>query len=392
MKQGFVPLGERMADRGQSLPVFIDRLPLRWLRRLLPSGRGLVILVPYAWLMAFFVIPFVIVAKISVSEQATAMPPYTEIVRPVASGQLSFATRKPAPAAPAAATNTNASGASSTAGSGMMAGAGTDQPSSSDESSDQPAIAGGPPEDVEGGYYIKLNWDNYDYLFTDALYYKAGKNAVFTALVSTILCLLIGFPMAYGIARAPTTWRSTLLMLIILPFWTSFLIRVYAWMGILKNNGLINNFLIWLGVIHDPIPMMNTNFAVFIGIVYSYLPFMILPLYSTLEKMDLSLLEAASDLGCRPWKAFLQITVPLAMPGIIAGSMLVFIPAVGEYVIPELLGGPDSLMIGRILSNEFFANRDWPVASAVAMAILIILVIPIVVFQHYQNKQAEAEA
>ena len=381
MRQGYVQLGERMADRGRSLPVLIDRLPLRWLRRLLPSGRSLVILVPYAWLMAFFVIPFVIVAKISVSDQATAMPPYTEIVRPVASGQLSFAIRRPAPAAPAATTTTNG---------GTSAGA--EQSNSSAESSDQPAIAGGPPEDVDGGYYIKLNWDNYDYLFTDALYYKAGKNAVFTALVSTILCLLIGFPMAYGIARAPTTWRSTLLMLIILPFWTSFLIRVYAWMGILKNNGLINNFLIWLGVIHDPIPMMNTNFAVFIGIVYSYLPFMILPLYSTLEKMDLSLLEAASDLGCRPWKAFLQITVPLAMPGIIAGSMLVFIPAVGEYVIPELLGGPDSLMIGRILSNEFFANRDWPVASAVAMAILIILVIPIVVFQHYQNKQAEAEA
>jgi putrescine transport system permease protein len=237
---------------------------------------------------------------------------------------------------------------------------------------------------------IKLNWDNG--FFSDNLYYKAGKNAVFTAFISTLLCLLIGFPMAYGIARSPTTWRSTLLMLVILPFWTSFLIRVYAWMGILKNNGLINNFLIWLGVINDPIPMMNTNFAVFIGIVYSYLPFMILPLYSTLEKMDLSLLEAAEDLGCRPWKAFLQITVPLAMPGIIAGSMLVFIPCVGEYVIPELLGGPDSLMIGRILSNEFFSNRDWPVASAVAMAILIILLIPSVVFQHYQNKQADAGA
>ena len=159
---------------------------------------------------------------------------------------------------------------------------------------------------MEGGLYIKLNWDNYSYLFSDNLYYKAGKNAVFTTFISTLLCLLIGFPMAYGIARSPTTWRSTLLMLVILPFWTSFLIRVYAWMGILKNNGLINNFLIWLGVIHDPIPMMNTNFAVFIGIVYSYLPFMILPLYSTLEKMDLSLLEAAEDLDAGPGRPFFR--------------------------------------------------------------------------------------
>jgi len=376
MRSGYIPLGERMSDQGRFIPLLLDRIPpLRWLRRLLPSGQSLVILVPYAWLLAFFVVPFVIVAKISVSDQATAMPPYTEIVRSVASGQLSFAGGKQAPGAAAETAPAVPATTSGDAG-----------------DAEQPAIAGGPPEDVEGGLYVKLNWDNYGYLFSDNLYYKAGKNAVFTAFISTLLCLLIGFPMAYGIARSPTTWRSTLLMLIILPFWTSFLIRVYAWMGILKNNGLINNFLIWLGVINDPIPMMNTNFAVFIGIVYSYLPFMILPLYSTLEKMDLSLLEAAEDLGCRPWKAFLQITVPLAMPGIIAGSMLVFIPAVGEYVIPELLGGPDSLMIGRILSNEFFSNRDWPVASAVAMAILIILVIPIVVFQHYQNKQAEAGA
>jgi len=376
MRSGYIPWGERMSDQGRFIPLLLDRIPpLRWLRRLFPSGQSLVILVPYLWLLAFFVVPFVIVAKISVSDQATAMPPYTEIVRSVASGQLSFATGRPAPAAAAQPAPAQPAASSDDAG---------------DE--EQATVAGGPPEDVEGGLYVKLNWDNYGYLFSDNLYYKAGKNAVFTAFISTVLCLLIGFPMAYGIARSPTTWRSTLLMLIILPFWTSFLIRVYAWMGILKNNGLINNFLIWLGVINDPIPMMNTNFAVFIGIVYSYLPFMILPLYSTLEKMDLSLLEAAEDLGCRPWKAFLQITVPLAMPGIIAGSMLVFIPAVGEYVIPELLGGPDSLMIGRILSNEFFSNRDWHVASAVAMAILIILVIPIVIFQHYQNKQAEAGA
>jgi len=274
MRSGYVPLGERMSDRGRFIPLLLDRIPpLRWLRRLLPSGKSLVILVPYLWLLAFFVVPFVIVAKISLSDQATAMPPYTEIVRSVASGQVSFVGGKAPYSVPTETAPAEPAASSDDAGAGA-----------------QPAIAGGPPEDVEGGLYIKLNWDNYGYLFDDNLYYKAGKNAVFTAFISTLLCLLIGFPMAYGIARSPTTWRSTLLMLIILPFWTSFLIRVYAWMGILKNNGLINNFLIWLGVINDPIPMMNTNFAVFIGIVYSYLPFMILPLYSTLEKMDLSLL------------------------------------------------------------------------------------------------------
>jgi putrescine transport system permease protein len=375
-----VPWGEWMSSGTRFITLLANRLPpLRWLLRLLPSGRGIVILVPYLWLVAFFLIPFIIVAKISLSESVTAQPPYTEIVRWVAGGQVSFAApEKPGDAvdatgaAPAAATQTSSEQGS------------VDAPDQSAE------IKGGPPEDVSGGFYVKFNWDNYDYLFSDALYFKAAKNAVFTAFISTVICLLIGFPMAYGIARSPTAWRGTLLMLIILPFWTSFLIRVYAWIGILKNNGIINNILIWLGVINDPLPMMNTNFAVFIGIVYSYLPFMILPLYSTLEKMDLSLLEAAQDLGCRPWKAFLQITVPLALPGVIAGSMLVFIPAVGEYVIPELLGGPDSLMIGRVLSNEFFSNRDWPVASAVAIAILVLLVIPIVVFQYFQNKQQEA--
>jgi putrescine transport system permease protein len=375
-----VPWGEWMSSGTRFINLLADRLPpLRWLLRLAPSGRGIVILVPYLWLVAFFLIPFIIVAKISLSESVTAQPPYTEIVRRVAGGQVSFAApEKPGDAGdttgavPAAPTQTSSAQGS------------VDAPDQSAE------IKGGPPEDVSGGFYVKFNWDNYDYLFSDALYFKAAKNAVFTAFISTVICLLIGFPMAYGIARSPTAWRGTLLMLIILPFWTSFLIRVYAWIGILKNNGIINNILISLGMINDPLPMMNTNFAVFIGIVYSYLPFMILPLYSTLEKMDISLLEAAQDLGCRPWKAFLQITVPLALPGVIAGSMLVFIPAVGEYVIPELLGGPDSLMIGRVLSNEFFSNRDWPVASAVAIAILVLLVIPIVVFQYFQNRQQEA--
>ena len=180
-------------------------------------------------------------------------------------------------------------------------------------------------------------------------------------------------------------------MLVILPFWTSFLIRVYAWIGLLKNNGLINEVLIWLHIIGSPLNMMNTNFAVYLGIVYSYLPFMILPLYANLEKMDMSLIEAATDLGCRPLKAFFLITVPLSFPGIVAGSMLVFIPAVGEYVIPELLGGPSSLMIGAVLYNEFFSNRDWPTASAVAVAILVALVGPLMIYQKVQDKELEKE-
>ena len=209
------------------------------------------------------------------------------------------------------------------------------------------------------------------------------------ALISTIVCLLIGYPMAYAIARANPAYRNTLLLLIILPFWTSFLLRVYAWIGLLKNNGLVNNILLQLGIIDQPIVMMQTDFAVYLGIVYSYLPFMILPLYANLEKLDWTLLEAASDLGCKPIKAFFKVTLPLSVPGIIAGAMLVFIPAVGEFVIPALLGGPDTLMIGRVLWDEFFGNRDWPVASAVAIAMLIFLVVPIMFFRHYQGKELE---
>jgi putrescine transport system permease protein len=208
--------------------------------------------------------------------------------------------------------------------------------------------------------------------------------------VSTILCLLIGYPMAYGIARSKPSWRNLLLLLVMLPFWTSFLLRVYAWIGILKNNGVINNFLMWLGIIDEPIVMLQTNFAVYIGIVYSYLPFMVLPLYTAIEKLDLSLLEAAADLGCRPVKAFFRITVPLTKNGIVAGCMLVFIPAVGEFVIPALLGGPGSLMIGRVLWEEFFNNRDWPIASAVAIAMLLLLVIPIMILQRFQGQQLGA--
>jgi putrescine transport system permease protein len=196
--------------------------------------------------------------------------------------------------------------------------------------------------------------------------------------------------MAYAIARANAAWKNLLLMLIILPFWTSFLLRVYAWIGLLKSNGVINNVLLALGVIHEPLTLMQTDFAVYVGIVYSYLPFMILPLYANLEKHDMTLLEAAADLGARPWRAFLRVTLPLSVPGILAGCLLVFIPAVGEYVIPSLLGRTDQLMIGRVLSDEFFANRDWPVASAVAILILILLVVPIMLFQRVQKSELEA--
>ena len=244
----------------------------------------------------------------------------------------------------------------------------------------------------DGGTFCLNISESYGRLFDDALYIKAYLNSLQVAALSTVICLLIGYPMAYGMARCSHSTRNILLMLIILPFWTSFLIRVYAWIGLLKNNGLINEILLSLNIIDTPLNMMNTNFAVYLGIVYSYLPFMILPLYANLEKMDISLLEAATDLGCKPLKAFFLITVPLSFPGIVAGSMLVFIPAVGEYVIPELLGGPSSLMIGRVLVNEFFSNRDWPTASAVAVAILLALVVPLMIYQKYQDKELEKES
>jgi len=234
---------------------------------------------------------------------------------------------------------------------------------------------------------LRVNLGNYAFLATDSLYISSYLYSLKVAAVSTLWCLLLGYPMAYGIARAAPATRSLLLMLVILPFWTSFLLRVYAWIGLLKNNGVINNLLMKLGLIHQPIVMMQTDFAVYIGIVYSYLPFMILPLYANLEKHDRTLLEAAADLGARPWKAFLRITLPLSKPGIVAGALLVFIPAVGEYVIPSLLGRSDQLMIGRVLSDEFFENRDWPVASAVAIAMLLLLVVPIIIFQRQQGRE-----
>lgn len=278
------------------------------------------------WLIVLFLIPFIIVFKISFAEVRLAMPPYTPLLEWL-NGRL---------------------------------------------------VA------------VKLNFSNYHYLFTDALYVSSYLYSLKVAAVSTLLCLLLGYPMAYSIARASPTSRNVLLMLIVLPFWTSFLLRVYAWIGLLKTNGVINNVLMGLGIIHEPLTMLQTDFAVYIGIVYSYLPFMILPLYSNLEKHDLTLIEAAADLGARPFTVFRRITLPQSMPGIIAGSLLVFIPAVGEYVIPSLLGRTDQLMIGRVLSDEFFENRDWPVASSVTIFMLALLVVPIMLFQRFEKRTLEA--
>ncbi len=289
----------------------------------------LVIIVPYLWLLFFFLVPFVIVFKISLSQSAISMPPYTPV--------LDF----------------------SSGWSGFV------------------------------GKLKQLSFDNYLWLTQDALYFKAYLSSVVIAGISTILTLLVGYPIAYGMARAPATIRPTLLMLMILPFWTSFLIRVYAWIGILKPEGLLNQLLLSLHVISEPLVILNTYTAIFIGIVYSYLPFMVLPLYSSLEKMDYSLIEAAKDLGCPPTSAFWKITFPLSLPGVIAGCLLVFIPAVGEFVIPDLLGGSQTLMIGRTLWNEFFSNRDWPVSSAVAVILLLLLIVPIMIFQQAQARAQE---
>lgn len=289
------------------------------------------IIVPYLWLLVFFLVPFLIVFKISLSFTAISMPPYT------------------------------------------------------------------PTFDLSEGWAAfteslsELSFENYLWLRDDALYFNAYLTSVGIAAVSTFLALLIGYPMAYAMARAPDSLRPLLLMLVILPFWTSFLIRVYAWIGILKPEGLLNQFLLWLGIIDAPLVITGTYAAIYIGIVYSYLPFMVLPLYATLEKMDFSLIEAAQDLGSTPAGAFWKITVPLSVPGIVAGCMLVFIPAVGEFVIPDLLGGSQTLMIGKTLWNEFFANRDWPVASAVAIVLLLVLVVPIMFFQQAQAKAQERD-
>jgi putrescine transport system permease protein len=290
----------------------------------------IVIAVPYLWLLIFFLAPFVIVFKISLSEPTIAMPPYTPVFD------------------------------WSEGVSGLLA-----------------ALR-------------ELTVSNYLWLTQDALYVNAYISSLIIAAVSTVITLLVGFPLAYGMARASPALRPVLLMLVILPFWTSFLIRVYAWIGILKPEGLLNQFLFFIGVIDQPLIILNTNTAIYIGIVYSYLPFMVLPLYATLEKMDYSLIEAAQDLGCTPISAFWKITVPLSAPGIVAGCLLVFIPAVGEFVIPDLLGGSRTLMIGKTLWDEFFSNRDWPVSSAVAVVLLLLLVVPIMLFQRAQARAQES--
>jgi putrescine transport system permease protein len=235
----------------------------------------------------------------------------------------------------------------------------------------------------------RITLDNYTFLLTDKLYIVTYLKSVFMAAVATILCLMLGFPMAYGIARAETSTRNILLLLIILPFWISFLLRVFAWMGLLNNYGVINNVLLWLGVIEQPLQLIYTDLAIYLGLVYSYLPFMVLPLYATLERMDPDLVEASQDLGASPSQAFRDTTWPLARPGVIAGCLLVFIPAMGEYVIPYLLGGPESLMIGRVLFDEFFVNRDWPLASSVAIVLLMLLVVPIVFLQRNRREEVE---
>ena len=235
---------------------------------------------------------------------------------------------------------------------------------------------------------MHATFENYTFLFQDGYYGIIYLSSLKMAAIGTLLCLLLGYPMAYYIARQPPRRRQLLLLAVILPFWISFLLRVYAWIGLLNNRGVINHFLIWIGVIHQPLPMLYNDFAVYLGIVYSYLPFMILPLYANLERLDLDLLDAAADLGARRWQAFLDVTLPLSVPGIIGGCLLVFIPAVGEFTIPALLGGADTLMIGRVLWDEFFINRDWPVASAVSVVLLLLLVAPIMWFQRAAEPRA----
>jgi len=285
--------------------------------------RRAVLILPFAWLLLFFLAPFFIVLKISVAESAIGVPPYTPLILVDA-----------------------------------------------------------------GGWHLHLSLGSYDFLISDSLYLRAYLDALKFAAVSTLACLLLGYPLAYGIVRAPQRWRGALLLVVILPFWTSFLIRVYAWIGLLKGNGLINNTLLALGLVDQPLTLLNNAFAVYVGIDDSYLPFMVLPLYAQLEKLDPTLLEAAADLGCRPSQAFARVTLPLSLPGIAAGALLVFIPAVGEFVIPDLLGGPDTLMIGKVLWDEFFTNRDWPVASAVAIAMLLVLILPMALIRRLLQEEA----
>ena len=285
------------------------------------NWKTLVLVIPFAWLLLFFLAPFFFVMKISLSETTIASPPYTPMIEWV----------------------------------------------------------------DEGIMHVRIVIDNFAYLWEDDLYVNTYLSSLKISSISTLLCLLVGYPIAYAIVRSSHTTKHILLMLIILPFWTSFLLRVYAWMGILADQGLVNDFIKWLGF--EPLRLLYTHTAVYIGIVYTYVPFMILPLYANMEKLDWELLEAAADLGARPMTTFTTVTLPMTAPGILAGSLLVFIPATGEYVIPDLLGGGNVLMIGRVLYNEFNANVDWPVASAVAIALLLVLVLPMMLYQHVQAKE-----
>jgi putrescine transport system permease protein len=287
-----------------------------------PLGRLVLIGLPFLWLAVFFLLPLLIVLKISLAESVVGIPPYSPLI----------------------------------------ASDGT-------------------------GLRLQVTLANVALLASDSLYLRAYLGSLGNAALATMLCLLLGYPMAYAIARAPGNRRQLLLFLVMLPFWTSFLIRVYSWIAILKPNGLLNEFLIALGLIAVPLPLLNNSFSVELGLVYSYLPFMILPLYGSLSALDESLLEAAADLGARPLQVFLGVTLPLTLPGIAAGSLLVFIPAVGEFVIPDLLGGPDTLMIGKVLWDEFFNNRDWPVASAVAVVLIAVLAVPVLVAQKFLARE-----
>lgn len=282
---------------------------------------------PYLWLLVFFLAPFLVILKISLAEPIVAQPPFTPLLKWSAQG-------------------------------------------------------------LEG---IRLTFENYAFLFQDRFYAVIYLNSLKMAAIATLLCLLLGYPMAYFIARQPPRQRNVLLLAVIVPFWISFLLRVYAWMGLLNNRGIINSLLLGLGLIERPLPLIYNDFAVYVGIVYSYLPFMILPLYANLERQHLALREAAADLGARRWQVFLDVTLPLSIPGILAGCLLVFIPAVGEFVIPALLGGADTLMIGRILWDEFFISRDWPVASAVSTVLLLLLVAPMMWFQRLESRARETE-
>ena len=290
------------------------------------AGRSAV-LIPYAWLILFFLLPFLIVLKISLSATAIAQPPYTPVFDPAA---------------------------------GLA----------------------GLKEFLEG-----LSFDNYAQLIADRLYFASYLRSLEIAAISTVILLVLGYPVAYGMARVARRWQGLLLVLVILPFWTSFLIRIYAWVNILQHDGLLNQVLIALGI--GPVTWLATDTAIYIGIVYSYFPFMVLPLYAALEKMDESLLEAAADLGCPRWKTFWLVTLPLSRPGIVAGALLCFIPIVGEFVAPDLLGGSSRQMIGQTLWTEFFSNRDWPAASSVAVVLLLLLVVPIVIYQHQQSRELE---